>query len=213
MIAELYTSIKEGTAHTSTLILGDTDALSAEALTLGAHGKGLTLYPMVHDVWTIDDSRAVARRAQRSTDTPLCIMIAANVFTLEAQNALLKVIEDGAPHTFFIIITRSAEALIPTVRSRCALMKEEGKVEQEKEFFALTLPERLNAVARAIDTPEHRSAYALLARLARTYARRTKRGEGTARQYTHLTQIQTLLSKHPIGMRQLLEHLSLTLDK
>jgi len=214
MIAELYRNIKKGTAHASTLVLGDTDALVAEALTLGAHDKELMLYPIVHDVWTIDDSRTVARRAQRTTDTPLCILIAANVFTLEAQNALLKVTEDAAPRVFFIIITKSAEALLSTLRSRCAIIKEDGiKAEQEKTFFTLSVSERMTAVAHAIDTPEHRDAYALLSRLATTYARQTKRDKESARIYAHLTHTQILLSKHPLGMRQLLEHLALTLDK
>lgn len=36
-----------------------------------------------------------------------------------AQNAMLKVLEDGPPHAAFLILTENVDALLPTVRSRC----------------------------------------------------------------------------------------------
>jgi DNA polymerase III delta' subunit len=43
----------------------------------------------------------------------------AHALTIEAQNALLKLIEEPPPHTLFILVTDQIEALVATVRSRC----------------------------------------------------------------------------------------------
>ena len=42
---------------------------------------------------------------------------------LAAQNAALKILEDPPPYAVFLLLTDSAEALLPTVRSRCALLR------------------------------------------------------------------------------------------
>ena len=43
----------------------------------------------------------------------------AHALTTEAQNALLKLIEEPPPDTLFILVTDQLESLLPTVRSRC----------------------------------------------------------------------------------------------
>jgi DNA polymerase-3 subunit delta' len=43
----------------------------------------------------------------------------AHALTPEAQNALLKLIEEPPPNTLFILVTDHIETLLPTVRSRC----------------------------------------------------------------------------------------------
>ena len=52
--------------------------------------------------------------------TRVVIIDEAHTLTVEAQNALLKLIEEPPPSTMFILITSHLEALVPTVRSRCA---------------------------------------------------------------------------------------------
>ncbi len=39
--------------------------------------------------------------------------------TLSATNALLKVLEDTPPHTYFILISNQINQILPTIRSRC----------------------------------------------------------------------------------------------
>jgi DNA polymerase-3 subunit delta' len=43
----------------------------------------------------------------------------AQALTVEAQNALLKLIEEPPSRTVFILVTNQLESLLPTVRSRC----------------------------------------------------------------------------------------------
>lgn len=209
MIEELFKTIVEGTAHQSVLIEGEVEALVSACITASTGKNEMTLCPMKHDVWTIDHSRDVSTRASRTTDGPLCILMAANVFTIESQHALLKVTEEALPQVFFVIVTRNANTLLATLRSRCLLMRgERAESKKGKEFLQLSIPERLTAVATAIESPEHRDAYALIAELSAFLATGkhlvfANRG--------HISCIQSFLARHPIGMRNLLEHLALTL--
>jgi len=214
MIEELFNTIREGAAHQSVLIEGDVEALLKECVEASARKMGVTLYPISADVWTISHSRAVSTRASHTTDGPLCIVMAGNVFTIESQHALLKVTEEALPNIFFVLITRNADALLATLRSRCLLIRGERSVGvQGKKFLGLSIPERLTAVASAIESPEHANAYTLLAELSAHLAREVTTGKHLVfASWSHLTRTRHFLSTHPIGMRNLLEHLALTLD-
>jgi DNA polymerase-3 subunit delta' len=50
----------------------------------------------------------------------MVVVDGAHLLTMEAQNALLKVIEEPPPRTRFILVAERLEALAPTVRSRLA---------------------------------------------------------------------------------------------
>ncbi len=47
----------------------------------------------------------------------------AGLMNSAAQNAALKILEDPPHYAVFLLLTDSAEALLPTVRSRCALLR------------------------------------------------------------------------------------------
>lgn len=47
----------------------------------------------------------------------------ADAMNLPAANALLKILEEPPPSVYFLLITRSETSLIPTVRSRCRILK------------------------------------------------------------------------------------------
>lgn len=79
----------------------------------------------------------------------------AELLTIEAQNALLKILEEPPAHTIIILTTENLEILLPTVRSRCTVItlneaKEGLSVKKTDELFAFlkniltsTLGERL----------------------------------------------------------------------
>jgi DNA polymerase-3 subunit delta' len=52
--------------------------------------------------------------------TRVVLVEEAHLLTTEAQNALLKIIEEPPAHTIFILITDRIDALLPTIQSRCA---------------------------------------------------------------------------------------------
>lgn len=72
----------------------------------------------------------------------------AQLLTPEAQNALLKVLEEPPAHTFIILGTDTKEALLPTIISRCQIIELEEEVKklsektiEELNTFIQNLPE------------------------------------------------------------------------
>ncbi len=57
----------------------------------------------------------------------LIVINDANQATLEAQNALLKILEEPPPKTYIILTSNSNDQLLPTVISRCQIIAEKGE--------------------------------------------------------------------------------------
>lgn len=51
------------------------------------------------------------------------IIADADMLTVQAQNALLKTIEEPPSYAVIMLLTENAETLLPTIRSRCVMMK------------------------------------------------------------------------------------------
>jgi DNA polymerase III delta prime subunit len=58
----------------------------------------------------------------KSTDK-LVIIEDAQLLTLEAQNALLKILEEPPAHTLIFLGTETQESLLPTILSRCQIIE------------------------------------------------------------------------------------------
>ena len=72
-------------------------------------------------------------RLAPTDDAPRFIIInPADSLNRNAQNALLKALEEPPAKTHFILITTQAGSLLPTIRSRCMVMQFEGV--DEKDF-------------------------------------------------------------------------------
>ena len=56
------------------------------------------------------------------SDQKAVILESYNGLTLEAQNALLKVLEEPPANTIIIILTASLDSILPTVLSRCVIV-------------------------------------------------------------------------------------------
>jgi DNA polymerase III delta prime subunit len=68
-------------------------------------------------------------------ETKAVILEDAELLTIEAQNALLKVLEEPPQHTLIVLSTNTKETLLPTIISRCQLiqLEEEELILSEKE--------------------------------------------------------------------------------
>jgi DNA polymerase-3 subunit delta' len=67
-------------------------------------------------------ARAVIQRANtKPFDSPYHVFIFVDAHTMreEAQNALLKLVEEPTPHSVLIFITTNPESILYTIRSRC----------------------------------------------------------------------------------------------
>lgn len=52
----------------------------------------------------------------------------------EAQNAFLKVLEEGPAYAVFLLLAENHLAMLPTIRSRCELLRLEGSAAQDPEL-------------------------------------------------------------------------------
>ena len=92
------------------------------------HGNA-DLFNGKYSNFTIDDAREVksshSTRPISETGKKIFILQMDNI-TVEAQNALLKLLEEPAEYAIFFLIIPSSHLLIPTVKSRLQLIESEG---------------------------------------------------------------------------------------
>jgi len=87
------------------------------------------------DEFKVDDSKAVMREAYIAEEGLKHLVIVAPTYRIEAQNALLKLLEEPPRNIVFILIAKSKTALLPTIRSR---MQSES-IAYEKAAFELEI--------------------------------------------------------------------------
>lgn len=105
----------------------------------------------------IDDVRGIIARAYRlPTEAPRqLIVIETPNFTHEAQQALLKILEEPPATTRFCLLVAPETKLLPTVLSRCQFMDAPALAATSplsplvEEFLRAAIPERLSLIASA----------------------------------------------------------------
>jgi DNA polymerase III subunit delta' len=114
----------------------------------------------------IDQIRAVIEKLNRTSQATYKIIVInpADNLLLAASHALLKSLEEPSERTLFILLTEKIERLLPTIRSRCQVMR---FATPEKSVATAWLAQQLPA-STAMDKLYHLSAGAPL--LALTYA-------------------------------------------
>ncbi len=88
-----------------------------------------------NDEFKVDDAKVVMREAYIAEESPKHLIIVATTYRMEAQNALLKLLEEPPRNIVFILIAKSKTALLPTIRSRMQI----ENVLYEKEPFVLEI--------------------------------------------------------------------------
>lgn len=83
----------------------------------------------------IDRIKEVISQASRSTLTgklKAYIIVEAHRLTEEAQNALLKLLEEPPDDTIFVLTTNNVDLILPTVVSRCqVILEDENRTEKD----------------------------------------------------------------------------------
>lgn len=64
------------------------------------------------------------------------VIDATNGITIEAQNALLKTLEETPDHTIIIILSENASELLPTISSRCKLIEITSRLSPNEEILS-----------------------------------------------------------------------------
>jgi hypothetical protein len=105
-----------------------------------------------------DEIRAIRRGSMlRPFDGEVKVYIIAHAHNMNqsAQNALLRILEEPPRYVRFILLTRNAAALLPTVRSRCVITRLPPGGQEERGHAG-----RAEAFADALEDPWRRMSEA-----------------------------------------------------
>jgi DNA polymerase-3 subunit delta' len=89
----------------------------------------------IRDDFKIEDAKEVIAEAYKSEEKTKTLILGAKSFTIPAQNALLKILEEPPRNIVFILLAPNKSTFLPTVRSRLSLTQEQ--VERTFEPLAL----------------------------------------------------------------------------
>lgn len=108
-----------------------TPRIEERALEIEEERYPLRTVSFVRDDFKIEDAKEVIAEAYKSEERLKALVLGAKSFTVPAQNALLKILEEPPSNIVFVLIAPNKSTFLPTVRSRLLLMKEELPKEHE----------------------------------------------------------------------------------
>lgn len=134
---------KEGKLHHGYLLLGDIETTLGAVEEMVEKISGLRLagnpdyFLSKENSLSVKESRRIKEAAgmRGFSGKKRFFVIAANTFSEEAQNALLKILEEPIEGNHFFVITERENALLPTVRSRLAVLKGAQKDFKSGEYY------------------------------------------------------------------------------
>ncbi len=169
-----------------------------------------TVY-LSHERMTIGDARALIYAAHLRPVSRTHRTFILNVSTIlpEAQNALLKLLEEPASTTRFFVVIPNEHVLLPTLRSRFQVLAvEHGVIDTNAldAFLKMYYGERLAYIAARIDAEDTDWIQAIVRGIA-SYAARIR----VASLIRDVLMTESYLASPGASKKMLLEHLALSL--
>jgi len=130
------------------------DTLAAANISVNSLQEAAEVFLFEKEALNIHDVRTIIERAHRlplEKDTQL-IIISTKAILLEAQHALLKILEEPPTTTQFILVLEPGAFLLPTVLSRCQPMSSIKSVQEIptehtfSQFLTLSTPARITLI-------------------------------------------------------------------
>jgi len=175
------------------------------------------------ETFGIGDSRDIKNlQARNVAEGALRLfVIDAKSFTTEAQNALLKVFEEPADSTHFIVIFPNKDVLLPTLRSRLFAVGFEDLDTQGDEtknlarkFLESTPPERFELLKSIVEEKDKDSAISFLNNLEEVLYE-MQNAEGAREAYgdalREIIECKKYLNARGVSIKMILENISLVL--
>ncbi|MEK7552872.1 MAG: hypothetical protein AAB505_02070 [Patescibacteria group bacterium] len=159
--------ILERLEHHAYLLIGERQPLVQVVTKLLERITGRALLGQPDLVWRetenfgIDDSRRLhdeqARRAFAGGRKFFVLIV--DSITLPAQQALLKIFEEPTPHTHFFLIYSDQPELLPTLKSRCQIIRQTpaplaDNFRQQAEKFLTSWPAERLVLVSEINNPQ-----------------------------------------------------------
>lgn len=167
-----------------------------------------------HERFSVAEARVLKERASQTPfGNSQVFVIMSEKILREAQNALLKLLEEPAKNTYFIIIVPSVQSLLSTVRSRliyCGRVFEELREAQFAEnFIHATIGERLRMLEPLVKNKERMKARNMLDALEKSL--QTQPGTKYSRALKEIAFVRDYIADTSSSLKMLFEHLALTL--
>lgn len=181
------------------------------------------------DVFLLEHAH-VLRREQSlrgSEGAKKIFLVAFNTILSEAQNALLKTLEEPTEGAHFFFVTRTSRVLLPTLLSRMQVVRGRPQITGQKskeknegeEFLYATTFERMNMIeawvkAKAEKKPKAKEEVRIfLGSLEHALYDVLQKGGNVTRALEHVLSAERILSERSPSLKLLLEHLALTVPK
>lgn len=111
-----------------------------------------------YDTLKIDDARMIKSLQSEKTEKPSLFILEFSFINKEAQNALLKVLEEPSKNTYFILVFPEQNKLLPTLRSRLEIISISDNQSTEEvnfctieDFKSKTMAERFELIKSKTD--------------------------------------------------------------
>ncbi len=124
------------------------DLLAVETVTLYPEEDKLTI--SINQVRDLKETLAFGTGDHKLR---LVIIQPADVLTLQAQNALLKILEEPPANTVLVLATLNPSQILPTIHSRCVFINLNENNHKEKKDSELVL--KFNSYTEAINQAKH----------------------------------------------------------
>jgi DNA polymerase III delta prime subunit len=169
---------------------------------------------ITEDILGIESVRKIIAAANRMPSNDaliLCLIVRANSITLEAQQALLKIVEEPPETTRFIFVLPIGVQLLPTLMSRLsvAALEQLAVTEAFNTFKAMKLAERMKMI-EDVQKKKDQIWQAEIKSGLMAYLVDRKRSH-TASELRSLHFVATTLLTRGAANKMLLEELALTL--
>jgi DNA polymerase-3 subunit delta' len=168
---------------------------------------------------SVEDSRVIKETSiLKPIGLRKVFIIATNFMGHEAQNALLKTLEEPSPDTFFFIIAPSSSILLPTVRSRVIVEKisSSNSEETESKEFLKSGFERRMKILSVFSSHENESRKSELLNFLNEIEDELARSEGTEKNkksFEILLKMKEYLYMRSPSSKMISEYLALMLPK
>ena len=118
------------------------------------------IYALVPDIriisytnesFLVEHARQLRELHMSKSATERCVLVCADSMSREAQNALLKTLEEPAWRVIFMFVLPHTATLLPTLRSRLCLLSYKQESVSAEHFLALTPAQRLKEIATLLE--------------------------------------------------------------
>lgn len=172
-------------------------------------------YYSEYKTFGINEGRALQNLAAQKAITKRQVFVVTFItMTREAQNAMLKILEEPTRNTHFFLVTSNAEVLLSTLRSRLFIVRaiqKDDTGQRAEQFLAADPKQRLELIKNIIDNKDRSKALALLNQIEITlYQTLTKERTGnTARILQEIGEVKKYLYDRGSSIKMILEHAAL----